>query len=209
MHLTDCNKASIYTTDNNYLCDAAVLDLTEDSARLVFKGPAADILRSEVLVTFYDSFEGLVSYECRLAEYNEYLAGPGVWQSQVNCLIGKNISVIQRRKDLKIRLELLTELTYEDSNGKRLKTNALIRNISAGGVFITSETIFSTGQLFAFSLKTSHRRLRLTAEVLRVETPSEEGSPYGYGGRFIDLAPYTEATLRNYVYRQELKTRKH
>lgn len=209
MHLTDCHKASIYTLDNQYLCDASVSGITEDSAYLIFNGPSSDILRSEVLVTFYDSFEGLLSYECRLADYKEYMSTPGEWTSRVSCAIGKNVSVIQRRKDLKVPIEIETVLTYLDNEGRSIETKAVLHNISAGGVFLTCQSDFLPGQLLHFPLKATGRILQLTAEVLRVEPPSEEDAPPGYGCRFVDLLPYAEASLRNYVYRQELLIRKH
>lgn len=208
MHLTDCHKASIYTTDNQYLCDASVSELTEDSAELVFSGSSADILRSEVVVTFYDSFEGLLSYECRLSDYKEYLSAPGERMSRVTCSIGKNISVIQRRKDLKVPVNIETVLTYLDSEGHSRESRARLRNISAGGVFLTCRTRFLPGQLFHFPLKTADRFLKMSAEILRIEPPSVEDAPPGYGCRFVDLPPYAEASLRNFVYRQELLIRK-
>ena len=55
MLLKDCHKASIYTVDKDYLCDAHVSRITDSSALFTFDEPGADYLRSEVLATFYDN----------------------------------------------------------------------------------------------------------------------------------------------------------
>ena len=216
MLLKDCHKASIYTIDKEYLCDAHVSRITDSSALLSFGEPSADFLRSEVLVTFYDNVMGLISCYCRLSGYKEYSASTQGWNSSVVCTFGEVVTSIQRRNDLKVRVDIPTSISYTDNEGNIIKVEACIRDISAGGVFITCCHAFSKGQVFQFSFTARQKNLLLTAEVLRVDMSehSEESrapgpsSAAGYGCRFKDMTSYEEATVRSFVFQQDSLSKK-
>lgn len=211
MFLIDCHKASIYTIDNDYLCDAIVSQITEESLLLTFKAPSADILRSEVRVTFYDNVRGLVSCSCALSGYKEYIDTPGNWHSCVTCTFREIIDTIQRRDDIKVHVDIPVTLHFTDSEGKNASAEAVIRDISAGGVFITSAYAFFTGEIIHFSFLTDSKKLHLKAEILRLDkndinnkSPKDKIAPdqFGYGCRFIDVPSYVEASVRSFVYKQ-------
>ncbi len=217
MLLKDCHKASIYTVDKDYLCDAHVSRITDSSALFTFDEPGADYLRSEVLATFYDNKMGLISCYCRLSCYKEYAVSPGIWNSSAVCTFGEVITSLQRRNDLKVRVNIPTLLSYTDEEGSSSRTEGTVLDISAGGVFITCSREFSVGQIFQFSFKAGQKNLLLTAEILRIHTfdQTETVSPAhsdtdmtGYGCRFIHMTSYEESAVRSFVFQQDSKNKR-
>ena len=217
MLLKDCHKASIYTLDKDYLCDAHVSRITDGSALFTFDGPGADFLRSEVLATFYDNKKGLISCYCRLSCYKEYAVSPRVWNSSAVCTFVEVVTSLQRRNDLKVRVNIPTLLSYTDEEGNSSRAEGTVLDISAGGVFVTCSREFSVGQLFQFSFKAGQKNLLLTAEVLRIHPSVQAGSAgsadsdtdlNGYGCRFIHMTSYEEAAVRSFVFQQDSKSKR-
>lgn len=206
MYLISCNKASLYTLDNSYLCDAKVSQITESSAVLSFPEPSADILRSEMLVTFYDNSKGLTSFYCLFSDYKEYLVSPGVTHSSVLCTMERPLSSIQRRKDIKVQISMSVTLRYKKSDGTAARANGIIRDISAGGIYFTSSCAFPAKQELHFNLPSIRPDLILSAKILRAEATDEEGV-FGYGCSFINLPAHAESSVRSFVYRQEMLRR--
>lgn len=217
MKLTQCKKASLYDLNNRYLCDADVSDIAEDSVSLHFSSPASDLLFSEVHVTFYDNVQGLVTYYCALSGYQEFLTAPRTMGSSVICRLNQEISVIQRRNDMKVPVQLKTTLTVINSEDILTDVAATITDISAGGLFFTSRYSFYVGQTFSFFFDKNPPAFQLEAEILRVnkQEPDTDSSSsadsrrprkvlYGYGCRFIHLSPYKESIIRNFVYKRDL-----
>lgn len=215
MKLTNCRKASVYDLERVFLCDAQVHKGEDESILLQFESPTADILRSEVYVTFYDSSLGLVTYFCTLSNYKEYLAAPGLRVSTTTCSPEKEMSTIQRRNDIKVRVEVPTTLTFANKEDVIVQASATVKDISAGGLFFTSRYPFPKGQTFSFSFSHGPNALMLNAEVIRVQPPHEydfrlpkDKHVFGYGCRFIDLSPHKESMIRNFVYRKDLEVKK-
>lgn len=224
MKLTDCKKASIYDLNNLYLLDASVSDFEEDTVTLTFNELASEVLNSEVYVTFYDNSLGLITCYCQLSEYKEFLAAPAMWGSRVLCQIEEQISVLQRRNDIKVPVNMQTVIRFSDNKDVITDVTANVKNISAGGVFFTCHYAFLTGQIFEFTFQQKDTGLMLTGEILRVQQITEETTSsrkissknkktdkeplFGYGCRFINMSPYKESIIRNFVYRQDLSRRR-
>lgn len=207
MDISDCRKASLYTIDNTYLCDADVSDITDTSALLTFREACADILNSEMLVTFYDGAKGVISYYCLLSGYKEYTVSPGVQHSCVLCTPDSRISAIHRRKDIKVPVHIPVSLHYRDREDQPARAAATVHNISAGGVYFTSAADFYVEQKVRFFLPSVRQDVILTAEILRAEAAEEEGI-CGYGCRFTDLPAHAESSIRGFVFRQDMQRKK-
>ena len=212
----DCKRASIYSLNNTFLCDAAVSDIKKDSVTLTMKGISADILSSEVYVVFYDSTKGLVKNFCELSMYKEDMVSPGVFQSRVHCDIGREISVEQRRNDVKVPVNIPVNLSHSGGN-----TAAVLRNLSAGGTFLVCDHVFQPGNEveFTFSLQRDAAPVTVSARVLRVQegdavasvlgnTADITDGMMGYGCQFMELPSRTEALIRNHVFRLDLDRRR-
>ncbi len=220
MLLFDCKKASIYSLQNAFLCDASVSNIKEDSVTLTLKDSGADFLTSEVNVTFYDGAKGLVTYFCELSGYKEFMTAPNVFTSRVHCTLRKQLSTVQRRNDVKVPVNIPMRFSYSSGNEVEVNVTGTIRNISAGGIFFTCHYAFLTGSIveFSFSPRQDIAPILLKAEILRVQDMDSMQQSFrmdagdmdlrGYGCRFIDLSPHAEAQLRNYVFREDLIRRK-
>lgn len=215
MDLTNCKKASIYNLERNFLCDATVSNAEGNSVTLLYDNPTADLLRSEVYVTFYERTQGLVTCYCTLSDYKEYLEAPGCRVSTTHCKLEREISVIQRRNDIKIHVELDTIITFQNEEDVLLNAAIIIRDISAGGIFFTCHYQFSHGQEFTFAFSQASPSLMLKARIIRIQPPHEynpklpdEKNLFGYGCKFIELSPYKESIIRNFVYRRDLQLQK-
>ncbi len=216
MLLKDCKKASIYSLKHIFLCDARVSNIQEDSVTLTMDLSSADFLTSEIYVTFYDSIMGLVTFFCVLTEYKEDMLEPGIFQSQVHCAVKEQISVLQRRSDIKTPVHIPVVFQYESGLDAMTNVKGIIRNISAGGIFFTCHHIFLTQTVvrFQFSPGKSLAPLDLQAQILRMQDPeglfdiigkeAEEEKIRGYGCRFIRLSPHAESQIRNYVFRADM-----
>jgi len=220
MLLNDCKKASIYSLQNAYLCDATVSNIKESSVVLTMQDTSADFLTSEVHITFYDGTRGLVTYACELSGYKEVMVAPGVFHSHVNCALRQQLSIVQRRNDVKVPVNIPMRFSYAGEKDVQVNVTGIIRNISAGGIFFTCQYSFLTGSIveFDFSPRRDMAPLTLKAEILRMQDRDSLQADFlaeagevdlkGYGCRFIDISPHAEAQIRNFVFREDLIRRK-
>lgn len=229
MKITDCKKASIYDLDRIYICDASVSFSADpdtqadadspDCVTLAFPDLEADNLRSEVYVTFFDRIEGLVTYYCTLSNYKETLSAPGLWHSSVLCTLGEEVEIQQRRNDVKVQIHMDTVISFKNSEDVLINISAVIRNISAGGLFFTCHYPFRPGNTLSLAFENSLSKAnQITAEILRVQpkddlpliigTEANDETLMGYGCRFVNLSPYTESLIRNFVFKKDLVERK-
>jgi len=223
MLLNNCKKASIYTIQNHFLCDAAVSDIQENSARLTMEemeDAASDFLGSECHVTFYDGVKGLVTYHCTITDHKESEVTPGVINISIECHIGEQLSALQRRNDLKVPVSIPVTLNFAGRSSRPIDIPGTIRNISAGGIFVTCRYSFRPGDFVSFPLvlKENTPPDILTVQVLRIQDreplhdiigrEADDESLFGFGCRFAGMPSRTEAQIRNFVFRQDLLHRK-
>lgn len=197
-------KATIYSLENTHICDVQV-EMFNDAVTLIFPEEIQDGLWEKVNVVFYDEQKGLVTYKCKLHDYklrSDCLT--------VQCSLGKEQSVVQRRNDLKIRKTI--PISIQTINGKT-DIDATIQNISAGGIFFTSETDFEEGERFSFLFNRTAEPVRLECEVLRKQPCTGMGdhvpsTMMGYGCRFVNMNDHKESAVRSYVLKEDLLARK-
>lgn len=216
MLLYDCKKASIYSLEHTFLCDASVSHVREDSAILTINGSAADFLTSEIYVTFYDGIKGLVTYFCELTDYKEEMPAPDICYSSVHCTVRDEISVLQRRNDVKIPVNIPVKVVMSSDPSRGAGIPAIIRNISAGGVFFICRRNLPKDMVVSFTLplKKNAPALVLRVRILRVQDPgglrdiigseADDDQLQGYGCCFVHTSPTAEAQIRNYVLHEDI-----
>lgn len=229
MKLQHCNKAQIYTVQEDFICNADVVgDVEEQTAILRFNGSRDEILETDVLVKFLDAAQGVLPCICRLSEYQEMMeeiigaeeTEPGENEqegedekvaitSTVKCSIVAEHEVIQRRQDVKVSIQLSTTASFLDDEQQLQSAEITILDISAGGMFCISTQEWPQGQVFA--AKIFDQTQPVDIEVIRVQDAhsynadyAEGDSRFGYGCRFIALSQSSEAALRKFVYQQQL-----
>lgn len=200
-------KASIYDLEKNHICDVGV-EMTDGAIRFVFPEEIQNGTWEDVTAIFYDEQKGLISYKCRLEGYKERLG-----RLTAQCILGPEESSLQRRNDLKIHLVMSITIQAADSKtGEKMNVNAMLQDISAGGIFFISEVLFEEGERFSFVFRRTPEPLRLECEVLRKQpydggnyTP---GSMMGYGCRFVNMTDHKESAVRSYIFKEDLMKRK-
>lgn len=200
-------KASIYNLEHEHICDVAVQERKEDII-LIFPEEIKKGSWEDVSVVFYDDVKGLVTYKCKLTDYN--LMSMGL---TAKCILGEEESAVQRRNDLKIRQIIPISIQTVDTVGKKISVDATIHDISAGGLFCVSEHIFAEGDRFSFLFRRAAKPLRLECEVLRKQPYEPKGSfnlnqMMGYGCRFVNMNDNMESLIRSYVFKEDLLMKK-
>lgn len=220
MFLMDCKQASIYSTQNEYLCPATVSRIEEDAVTLTMGDLNNDLLPSKVHVTFFDSVKGLVTYACELLDFKPaaHLSGKG--HICARCVIHEQLALVQRRRDIKVPVNISIVLSARTSDGEVSNVMATIWNISAGGILFTCSHPFREGDVveFTFPEDSGLPKVALQAEILRIQDRSSllqlvsstanESELLGFGCYFVHLPAQTEAQIRNYVFRQDLIRRR-
>lgn len=149
-----------------------------------------------VNINFLDPALGVVTCRCILTSP---LTAGNKQYTVYRCHVLKRLAQNQRREDIKIPLNLRLKITH-DSTG--ISVMAAARNISARGIYLIAPLSAKPKDLLTFHFHVDEGPIPLTAEILRVETTSEQGS-LGFGCRFIKLSPRYESLLRSYVFKEE------
>ena len=215
MFLTECRQASIYTVNDVYVCDAAVSHIEEDSAILTVNKLHIDTQLTQAHVTFFDSSKGLITYSCEFTEFKKSMRSTGTEQFFTRCTVSEQLSVMQRRNDIKVSVNIPVTLSSKIQGRSLSDIAATIWNISAGGIFFTSRQEFKTGDTVDFHFfHPDLPSLTLHAEILRIQehhqlrkiigSEVKDTELIGYGCRFVHLPAQAESQIRNYVFRQDL-----
>ncbi len=168
LKLLFCKFADVFDRDRQYLFSATVKMERRGEIILYFPVdvPIED-MEVEGYVTFYDDVEGLVTYWCNY--YN-------VTRLEPEDRISMNVTTleleeqVQRRQDLKNSVRFKIEVDYTDLLGKKRFCQAEVENISAGGVFFTSEHKFNLGDSVILRLSEISTRLFASADVMRIQS---------------------------------------
>lgn len=198
-YLRHCTKAEIYDSKDEIICEARV-SMDSMGGLLVTVPRLLDYQSQGGLKTmFYDPLLGVVTCRC---VYSSPLLLPEKMVS-LRCQIVEQLSTEQRREDIKLPLSTSTTVTLDSPDAP--PSPAVIRNISAGGVYLTTPLKAEVGQKLLFVFEDAGREIPLTAEILRVEDCSKYPSRpvSGYGCRFTQLPTLYENQLRGYVFQEE------
>ncbi len=205
--LKNCRKAEIFTPELESICEAGVVhDMSGDVIRLVVSRDFPVGKYPSFLVSFSDATVGLVECRCNLSAPENTPDGLVSYA----CDVIETISQTQRRRDLKVPLEVDLDLScvYVPRGTERppeAKFSAYSRNLSAGGIYFVCKYSLPKNALVRFQFMEATKPLLLTAEVLwKEELPPVNGVPqYGHGCRFSELDAGAEAELRSYIFRNE------
>lgn len=202
--LNHCVKCSIYNLDKEFICDAQVSLVDETQASLALLDDVSDQLLTEVNVTFYDDIQGLVTYLCVLSGYREVALPHFRNYYSVTCRFQKQISVIQRRSDIKIKTDFVIDITTIGSDNHETMIEVSVKNMSAGGLYFETENELAVGSEFSFLFRKGSLPLVLKGLILRRQ---EFQSPhfYGYGCSFTHLSSAKEAIIREFVFREQVR----
>lgn len=177
-----CKTAKIITPKGDE-CKAEV-SLSEGRISLRLEGKFKIIETDIYTVDFYHEFSGIIKCKCMLRKIGNI----------VECKKIVKQEVINRRRDVKVPLD--AEVTVLLGENEKI---AKIRDISAGGIYLSLNTLLEEEGKIICNLPVNDELHSLTAKVVRREE-SKHGY-YGYGCKFDSLTVKQESMLRNYVFR--------
>lgn len=198
MVLKDCSRCLVYTPKGLRLAEARVVH-TKDSVSLFFSDYKFQDARFRSRVDFYDDQCGLVVTQCELIIHRNtaYLDTGEPWAADCRILDVKN--VVQRQRDIRAKVYLEVEFKLRDGGS----FYGTIRNLSAGGMYITTIQPLKKGNVISFSY--SFRTLERHFDALILWGKRVEGGRFGYGCRFAKMTDGAEAAIRSFVYKRLLE----
>lgn len=107
------------------------------------------------------------------------------------------------RGDLRVSVEIPVQL---ESVSLETPVKALVKNISAGGLFFLAEDAFFIGMHIFFEMTIERNNLYLSAEVVN-KVPTEKENVWGYGCRFTSLDATNESKIRQFVFQEDCRYR--
>lgn len=203
--LTDCSRCRVYTPKGERLSEARVVCSDQGEVSIYFPSYSHADKRLRTRIDFFTQTQGVVITLCEVLMRRNpaFPAMPEAWMADVKILDVKQ--VIQRQQDIRCKVDI--NILFELAPGKG-GFFGTIKNISAGGFYMTCPRPLEKGEciFFSYTFRTLERRFE--AEVIRRERL--KGGGYGCGCRFIELTDGAESAIRGYVYKkqQEHKTKK-
>lgn len=200
MVLKECSACTIYR-DVDELRIRSRVELTEDRIMLHFELEEEMELEPEIKginIDFYDNQVGFVKTLCNLRVDKN--ADPWILEPwAASCTIIEVIEILQRQKDLRVRLE--QEMEFESLRHGHFK--GIIQNISVGGILLSTRMPLSLNEQFEFSYCFLKKEQRIRVVTIREQQLG--GGRYGYGCQFLNLTNAAERDIRQFVFRQQLK----
>lgn len=109
------------------------------------------------------------------------------------------------RGDLRVGVEIPVRL---ESLSLKTSVNALLKNISAGGVFFLAEDAFSVGMHIFFDLPIEKNTIPMSAKIIN-KVPTEKENIWGYGCCFVSIDTTSESKIRQFVFQEDCRYRMH
>ncbi len=199
MVLKDCERCLVYGEGGEILARARTA-LVGENIFLYFGdiGGLTDA-RMRVPIEFFDSIEGRVLARCQiLIDRNpDYPRTAEPWVAR--CRILKVEKVLQRQRTPRVRVQM--EMAFVSLQSGPF--SGIIQNISAGGIYLTTDHALERGERFRFTHKFLEERRSLEAQV--VWSRELPGKVYGYGCQFVDPDEKAVADVTVYVNRRLMK----
>lgn len=204
-------KATIYNLNKVMICDAEVLGKRDNVITIMLKENISSKMHSDLYVTLYDDVYGLLTYKSKIIEYKKIVSASFSIQYKVRCELIDLVEILQRRNNVKVKTNISTTITLVDDEDEEiinLKTQrpfdyaAFIKDISASGVFVTTEEELAISQRFVFIFSESPKPIRIISEIIRIQKLSKGG--YGYGCKFLNMSDSMESVVRRFVFKVQL-----
>lgn len=200
MVLKDCSRCMVYTPKGKRLGEARVVQ-GKNGVRLFFNNYKLKDARFKARVDFYDDQAGLVITVCELLMRRNpaFPQMPEPWIA--DCRILDIRDVVQRQRDIRARVCLEVRCTSE----KQGDFFITIRNLSAGGMYMTTTQPLDKHEIisFPYCFRTLERRF----EAVTLWVRRGDGR-FGYGCRFVNLTDGAEAAIRSFVFKKLLERQK-
>ena len=124
------------------------------------------------------------------------------------CDIREVLRIVQRQND--VRVSVAMELPFvkekEKDDEEELHFFGIIRNLSAGGIFMETNVPLKEDDIVRFHYRFDKMDRELKLVVVWIK--ADENGRYGYGLRFLRMSLGEESEVRNHVFRLIFKNNK-
>lgn len=199
MRLRDCEGCLVYGTDNRPLSRARVEIGSEMEIRLFFRNPKLRSVRFRTMIDFYDRSQGVVRCRCELVIQRNSYPNRTREPWMADCEILDVEEIFQRQKDLRVDVQLWMEFQTESG----WFFSGTIRNISAGGILLSTPQVLKKNDLLSFRYRFGTEDCEVQAKVLR--PGGLVRGEYTYGCQFQKLSLESEAAIRKFVFAKQVE----
>ncbi len=202
-------KARVYTMNNSFILEAKAVYKREENAVYLRADMDIQDKGDEFLVHYTDDTQGVFDFHCT---YKNHTRDNKQYIIVLHVL--ETLKFMQRRRDVKVKTNIPVNIVLLEFDGKvridpqtqtSAQIKACLRDISAGGVMITTESHLDINQKMLIPFDKGTSPILLTAQVIREQSiPSNERC---YGCQFVSLTHSKESIIREYVFRLQLASK--
>ena len=207
MVLRDCKKGMVHWPEGDRNIPVLV-EKNGDEILLYFKGYKFQDTRFVSEIDFYDLQKGMIVTlaEVVMRKNPAFPESPYPWIGV--CDIREVLRIVQRQND--VRVSVAMELPFvkekEKDDEEELHFFGIIRNLSAGGIFMETNVPLKEDDIVRFHYRFDKMDRELKLVVVWIK--AGENGRYGYGLRFLRMSLGKESEVRNHVFRLIFKNNK-
>ena len=207
MVLRDCKKGMVHWPEGDRNIPVLV-EKNGDEILLYFKGYKFQDTRFVSEIDFYDLQKGMIVTlaEVVMRKNPAFPESPYPWIGV--CDIREVLRIVQRQND--VRVSVAMELPFvkekEKDDEEELHFFGIIRNLSAGGIFMETNVPLKEDDIVRFHYRFDKMDRELKLVVVWIQ--AGENGRYGYGLRFLRMSLGEESEVRNHVFRLIFKNNK-
>ena len=207
MVLRDCKKGMVHWPEGDRNIPVLV-EKNGDEILLYFKGYKFQDTRFVSEIDFYDLQKGMIVTlaEVVMRKNPAFPESPYPWIGV--CDIREVLRIVQRQND--VRVSVAMELPFvkekEKDDEEELHFFGIIRNLSAGGIFMETNVALKEDDIVHFHYRFDKMDRELKLVVVWIK--ADENGRYGYGLRFLRMSLGEESEVRNHVFQLIFKNNK-
>ena len=207
MVLRDCKKGMVHWPEGDRNIPVLV-EKNGDEILLYFKGYKFPDTRFVSEIDFYDLQKGMIVTlaEVVMRKNPAFPESPYPWIGV--CDIREVLRIVQRQND--VRVSVAMELPFvkekEKDDEEELHFFGIIRNLSAGGIFMETNVALKEDDIVRFHYRFDKMDRELKLVVVWIK--ADENGRYGYGLRFLRMSLGEESEVRNHVFQLIFKNNK-
>ena len=207
MVLRDCKKGMVHWPEGDRNIPVLV-EKNGDEILLYFKGYKFQDTRFVSEIDFYDLQKGMIGTlaEVVMRKNPAFPESPYPWIGV--CDIREVLRIVQRQND--VRVSVAMELPFvkekEKDDEEELHFFGIIRNLSAGGIFMETNVPLKEDDIVRFHYRFDKMDRELKLVVVWIK--AGENGRYGYGLRFLRMSLGEESEVRNHVFQLIFKNNK-
>lgn len=183
--------------------------LIDVSNKIICEGQVKEFYRGEAVFKVENGLDALRDMQKGQWMRFTFLSGrKGVFEGRLAMINGTELIIESIRslanivkEDIRINTDYQTKLYKKDENGQIMAWNAIVADISAGGVKILSEAPVPLNEVMEVAIPCYSWYIVVEVVFIReIMNRSETERLYSYGGKFYNLVSAEENLIRSMVF---------